>query len=88
MCVGDLGTVLSLLQPKTSRHLAYLRKAGLVVVRKAGPWSYYSLASPQATFHQKLVECLGCCFADVPEIRADVARATKLKKSGGCCPNS
>jgi ArsR family transcriptional regulator, arsenate/arsenite/antimonite-responsive transcriptional repressor len=86
MCVGDIHTILRLPQPRTSRHLAYLRKAGLVAVRKAGLWSYYSLALPQAAFHAKLVECLGCCFADVPEIRADEVRATKLKKNGGCCP--
>jgi ArsR family transcriptional regulator len=88
MCVGDIATILRLPQPRTSRHLAYLRKAGLVVVRRAAAWSYYSLASPQTPFHQKLVECLSCCFADVPEIRGDEARAEKLKKSGSCCPNS
>jgi ArsR family transcriptional regulator len=87
MCVGDLHTILQMSQPRTSRHLAYLRKTGLVVVRKAGLWSYYSLAVPQTPFHEKLVECLGCCFADVPEIRSDDARAKKLKKSGGCCPD-
>jgi len=86
MCVGDVHTILELPQPRASRHLAYLRKAGLVSVRRAGQWSYYSLASPGTPFHQKLVECLGCCFVEVPEFRADEARARKLKKSGGCCP--
>jgi ArsR family transcriptional regulator len=86
LCVGDLGTVLHLSQPRTSRHLAYLRKCGLVAVRKAGPWSYYSLAAAHAPFHMKLIECLAS-FQEVPEIRADTARGLKIKRAGGCCPN-
>jgi ArsR family transcriptional regulator len=86
MCVGDIVTVLGVPQPTASRHLAYLRRAGLVVARKAGMWVHYSLAPAQAPFHQKLLECLECCFGDVPEIRADAAAAGKLKKQGGCCP--
>ncbi len=87
-CVGDIADVLRLEQPAASRHLAYLRRAGLVVVRKAGLWSYYSLAAPQAPFHEKLLECLACCFQEVPQIRADQARARKLEDRGGCCPGT
>ena len=45
LCVGDIVDILQVPQPRISRHLAYLRKAGLVIVRKAGLWSYYGLAS-------------------------------------------
>jgi ArsR family transcriptional regulator len=79
-CVGDIVNVLRIEQPSASRHLAYLRKAGLVVVRKAGLWSYYSLAPAEVPFHQKLLECLGCCFSEVPEIQADTVRAAKVKR--------
>jgi ArsR family transcriptional regulator, arsenate/arsenite/antimonite-responsive transcriptional repressor len=85
LCVGDIATVLRLAQPAASRHLAYLRKAGLVVMRKAGLWSYYSLAPAHSDFHKKLVECLGTCFEQVTELRRDAARAAHLKKTGGCC---
>jgi ArsR family transcriptional regulator len=85
-CVGDIVNVLRVEQPSASRHLAYLRKAGLVTVRKAKMWSYYSLAPARSPFHQKLLECLGCCFGEVPELQKDAARAERLKKSGGCCP--
>jgi ArsR family transcriptional regulator, arsenate/arsenite/antimonite-responsive transcriptional repressor len=87
LCVADLGAALRLPQPRTSRHLAYLRKCGLVAVRKAGPWSYYSLAPAEAGFHKKLIECLGS-FLDVREIQADVGRGLKLKQASGCCPNA
>jgi ArsR family transcriptional regulator len=86
MCVGDLVSVLKLEQPSVSRHLAYLRKAGLVAVRKAKMWSYYSLAPAEVAFHQKLLECLACCFTEVPQLRKDAGRAARLKESGGCCP--
>ena len=85
-CVGDLVAILRVEQPSASRHLAYLRRAGLVKVRKAMNWSYYSLAPAAAPYHQKLLECLSCCFGEVPEIRKDAARAGKIKTSGGCCP--
>ncbi len=42
-CVCKLFKDLKLPQPKTSRHLAYLKKAGLVTARKEGLWKYYSL---------------------------------------------
>jgi ArsR family transcriptional regulator len=88
MCVADLVTVLRIEQPSASRHLAYLRKAGLVSVRKAGLWKYYSLAATRTAFHQKLLECLACCFQEVPEIQKDQIRAKKLREKGGCCPNT
>ncbi len=87
MCVGDLVYILQVPQPRVSRHLAYLRKAGMVVGRKAGLWNYYSLAPSENEFHKNLLKCLGSCFGDVPEIKADAARACKVKKAGGCCPN-
>jgi ArsR family transcriptional regulator len=87
-CVGNLVDVLRVEQPRASRHLAYLRRAGLVTVRRAGLWCYYSLAPAREPFHAKLLECLTCCFSEVPEIRADQARAKKIRKAGGCCPGS
>jgi ArsR family transcriptional regulator, arsenate/arsenite/antimonite-responsive transcriptional repressor len=87
-CVGDIVGILQVPQPRISRHLAHLRQAGLVTVRKAGLWCYYSLARSQTAFHRKLVSCLGNCFSEVPQIQADQARAEQIKCSGGCCPPS
>ena len=87
-CVGDIVQILQTPQPKVSRHLAHLRKSNLVVARKAGLWSFYSLAEARTPFHEKLLECLANCFGDVPELQADTVRAEKIKQSGGCCPES
>ena len=86
LCVGDLVEILQVPQPTASRHLAYLRRSGLVLTRKEGLWSFYTLAPARTTFHDKLLECLGACFKDVPELAADRARAQRVRRSGGCCP--
>ena len=86
LCVGDIVESLQVPQPKVSRHLGQLRKAGLVTARKDGLWNHYSLATPTTEFHRKLLDCAVTCFQDVPEIKSDNSRAKKLRKSGGCCP--
>ena len=45
-CVCDVMKVLKEPQSKISRHLAYLRRARLVLGRKEGLWMYYRLAKP------------------------------------------
>jgi ArsR family transcriptional regulator len=50
ICVCYFTEVIGAPQPKISRHLAYLRKAGIVAVRREGKWMHYRLAassSPQ-----------------------------------------
>jgi ArsR family transcriptional regulator len=44
ICVCHIHESLGLPQPTVSRHLAYLRNAGLVVSRKDGLWVHYQLA--------------------------------------------
>ena len=82
LCVCDIVDVLGVPQPKASRHLAYLRRAGLVTARKEGQWAYYTLAPARTEFHKKILDCLGCCFSDVPELARD---AKRLGIRGGCC---
>jgi ArsR family transcriptional regulator len=86
LCVGDLVNVLHVPQPTASRHLAYLRRAGLVATRKNGQWNYYKLAKADSSFHQHLLGCLKRCFQAVPEIGRDSKKIAKLRRSGGCCP--
>lgn len=82
LCVCYIVDVLGVPQPKASRHLAYLRKAGLVLVRKEGQWMHYSLAPARTAFHQKLLDCLNSCFHEVPELATD---ARRLKMITSCC---
>jgi len=48
VCVCHLHESLGLPQPTVSRHLAYLRRAGLVSTRRDGLWIHYALAEPKS----------------------------------------
>ncbi|WP_162056103.1 ArsR/SmtB family transcription factor [Pontibacter pamirensis] len=53
MCTSDLEQVLDFTQTKTSRHLSYLRNAGLVAPRKVDQWVFYAIKEEAADFlHQ------------------------------------
>jgi ArsR family transcriptional regulator, arsenate/arsenite/antimonite-responsive transcriptional repressor len=84
-CVCDLVSAINVPQPKISRHLAYLRAAKLVSVRRQGLWMYYKLAPGRDAAHKKLLECLGCCFGEIPEFQKDCARLSVTLKKRGCC---
>jgi ArsR family transcriptional regulator len=86
LCVCDLVEILRLPQPTVSRHLSYLRKAGLVNVRQERSWNFYTLVPARKAFHKKLLECVGTCFRDVPELASDLERARRVRARGGCCP--
>src|SRR5437868_7035460 len=81
-CVCEFVDTLRIPQPKASRHLAYLRRSGLVSVRKDGLWKYYKLTPPRDSFHAKLLDCLATCCNDVPTMKRDSKR---LQQTGTCC---
>ena len=84
LCVCDLVGVLRLPQSRVSRHLAYLRRAGLVLAREQGRWSCYSLASTSERLHRRLFACVRGCFGDVPAFRLDQERLRRAKNLAGC----
>src|SRR5271167_29190 len=45
VCVCHIHESLKIPQPKASRHLAYLRRSGLVTSRRDGLWIHYRLAT-------------------------------------------
>jgi len=47
ICVCHIHGALGIPQPKASRHLAYLRRAGLVAGRRDGLWVHYRLSVPE-----------------------------------------
>src|SRR5437868_9716946 len=61
VCVCHLVDVLGTNQPKVSRHLAYLKRAGLVSDRKDGLWVHYRLAESLSEHVQRLLTCLNSC---------------------------
>jgi ArsR family transcriptional regulator len=86
LCVGDLVTLLDQPQPTASRHLAYLRRAGLVRVRRDGLWAFYSLDKQRSRSHAQILECVRACAADVPQLIKDRRARRGLLRNGSCCP--
>lgn len=84
LCVCDLVDVLDVPQPKASRHLAYLRRVGLVSARKDGYWSYYRIAAKLGLLPVQLLACLECCTPEMPEFARDL-KLVKTRCGKGCC---
>jgi ArsR family transcriptional regulator len=56
VCVCFLTDVLGESQPKISRHLAYLRSAGLVEARRDGKWMYYRIIRPENEIARRVLD--------------------------------
>ena len=85
LCVCDIMSTLNLPQSKVSRHLAYLRRCGLVKDRKKGLWVYYSLKKPNNLVQKNILSCVKNCFSAVPVLKRDLDGAKKaLKKNFHC----
>ena len=85
LCVCDIMAILRRPQSLVSRHLAYLKGAGLAVGRRQGLWSYYSLARPEGRLHRRLIGCLRECIDGVPGMREDMRRLGKMDALGLNC---
>lgn len=84
ICVCDLCEVLAVAQPKVSRHLAVLRHAGLVEVRRDGKWKLYSLAEAPTPLHRTLLRCVRTCLVEVDELAADRERLAAIEPRVRC----
>jgi ArsR family transcriptional regulator len=79
LCVCHLQEVLREPQVKMSRHLAYLRRRGMVAAERAGSWMIYRLPEKPTPALERNLACLqdGCREDSV--FRRDLQRWTKLK---------
>jgi ArsR family transcriptional regulator, arsenate/arsenite/antimonite-responsive transcriptional repressor len=55
VCVCFFVDVLGESQPKISRHLAYLRNAGIVEARRDGKWMHYRIVEPKNSMNAKIL---------------------------------
>jgi ArsR family transcriptional regulator, arsenate/arsenite/antimonite-responsive transcriptional repressor len=56
ICVCYFTEVLGESQPKISRHLAYLRNAGIVSTRREGKWMHYSIEMPSNAYAAQVLK--------------------------------
>lgn len=77
LCVCDIVEILGLPQPAVSRHLAYLRKTGLVDATREWKYAHYRLAEPRSEIHRNLMNCVRSGFSGVALLEMERARATE-----------
>jgi len=83
VCVCYFVEILGQSQPKISRHLAYLRRAGVVAARREGKWMHYRIAQPNDEGAARiLAETLEALKSD------RVMQSDRLKLDRACCTPS
>ena len=82
VCVCHIHEALGIPQPTASRHLAYLRRSGLVDARREGLWVHYGLAKMSDVVAATLVESVTHCIGHADTIERDRKR---LERATGCC---
>ena len=72
--------ILRISQPKVSRHLAYLRRAGIVASRREGKWMHYRLRAPDDEAAAAVLREALRRLQPMPAMRRDVSRL-----ASACC---
>lgn len=80
VCVCYFVAVLRQAQPKISRHLAYLRSAGVVSARREGKWMHYRIRWPENDEASAILKAALAALAENKEMQADLARLERA-----CC---
>ena len=80
VCVCYFVELLDEPQPKISRHLAYLRRAGLVAARRDGKWMHYRLITPADSLQARVLECALAAAAEDRQLQRDRERFERA-----CC---
>lgn len=74
LCGCDIQRVLDTSQPNVSRHLNYLKHAGMVIDRRDGPRVFYRLIQPVPVALEALLDCLVTTFSTDEGLREDLRR--------------
>lgn len=71
VCVCHMHDSLGVPQPTASRHLAYLRRAGLVDARRQGVWMHYRISATLDPVVRGVVEAAVHALTHVPAVARD-----------------
>ena len=78
VCVCFFVEVLNTNQPKISRHLAYLRRAGIVASRREGKWMHYRLIEPSDAQAASIFREVRSWLGNNSEMQRDRDRLEKI----------
>jgi ArsR family transcriptional regulator len=85
LCVCEIETILELSQTNASRHLAKLKSAGMVALRKENQWAYYRIAEKFVSGHGLLLDYLKNALQDDETCVSDLEKLKKYKELGFNC---
>lgn len=74
ICVCYFTEVIGAPQPKISRHLAYLRRAGIVAARRESKWMHYRLTMPQSSHAASILKTTIAALKADKEMQRDRER--------------
>jgi ArsR family transcriptional regulator, arsenate/arsenite/antimonite-responsive transcriptional repressor len=80
VCVCFFVEILKMPQPRVSRHLAYLRRAGIVAARREGKWMHYRIVPPSDERVARILHEVREYLASDREMQQDRSRLLKV-----CC---
>ena len=80
VCVCFFVEILKTNQPKVSRHLAYMRRAGIVGARRDGPWIHYRIVEPSDSDAARVLKEVLSWLANDHEMQRERDRLVKV-----CC---
>jgi ArsR family transcriptional regulator len=83
VCVCFFVEILGESQPKVSRHLAYLRRAGIVASRREGKWMHYRITEPANKHAKRVLGEVRACLAEDKKMQRERARLVNVF----CAPN-
>jgi ArsR family transcriptional regulator len=83
VCVCFFVEILDELQPKISRHLAYLRRAGIVGARREGKWMHYRIITPPDPHAERILKDVLAWLKEDKEMQRDRMRLVKI-----CCADA
>lgn len=78
ICVCYFVEILGQSQPKISRHLAYLRRAGVASARREGKWMHYRIVQPADAAASAILSTVLASFAEDRQMQADRARLASV----------
>src|ERR1700687_1466855 len=74
ICVCYFVEILGISQPKISRHLAYLRRAGIAAARRQGRWMHYRVVTPQDAVASSILKETLKHLRERPDMQRDFSR--------------
>lgn len=83
VCVCFFVEILGESQPKISRHLAYLRRAGIVGARREGKWMHYRIIDPPNPHAARVLSEVRACLAEDKAMQRERGRLV----SAFCAPD-